>query len=347
MGQARLAPAQNSLSSWPAQATGGPGFLPGCRAGCWNNCRCADIAGDRTIEQRRQEMDLARQRLRLSGGTELSFVTAGEASMPAVLLLHGFPGSADYFRDVVPLLSQVAYVIAPDLPGFGESDVLPQVTFDAFGEAIAELLDRLAVGPRYVYLHDFGAPVGFHIAMRAPDQVLGHIIQNANAHRTGFGPPWDPVIAYWSHPDPDNEAASTAHLTFEGVRNGYLGGMPPDVAARIPPKVWEEDWRVMQLPGRMETQRALVKDYGNYAARFDEIADYLARWQPPSLMIWARHDPFFDLAEVLSWMQALPRMEAHVLDGGHKLLETHAATAAPLMVDFIRHTQGRSERSAV
>lgn len=280
-----------------------------------------------------------RQRLRLSGGTELAFITAGDPSSPAILLLHGYPGSADYFRGIVPALSQITYVIAPDLPGFGESDVLSTPSFSAFGQAVAELLDSLAVGPRYIYLHDFGAPVGFHIALQAPEQVLGHIVQNANAHQTGLGPPWAPVIDYWSHPDSENEAAATAHFTFEGVRNGYLGGMPPEVAAQIPPEIWEEDWRVMQLPGRMETQRALVRDYGNYVARFDEIAEYLERRQPPSLMFWARHDPFFDLAEVLTWMQALPRMEAHILDGGHKLLETHAVAAVPLIVDFIRRNQ--------
>jgi pimeloyl-ACP methyl ester carboxylesterase len=299
------------------------------------------------IEERSPNMRSAtRRRLRLSGGTELSFITAGDASKPAVLLLHGFPGSAGYFRDVVPELSEAAYVIAPDLPGFGESDVLPAASFPAFGQAISELLDRLAVGPRYIYLHDFGAPAGFHIAMQAPEQVLGLIIQNANAHRTGLGSQWEPVMAYWSHPNPENEAAATAHLTFEGVRNGYLGGMPPDVAARVPAEGWEEDWRVMNLPGRMDTQRALVRDYGNYVARFDEIAAYLARWQPPSLMVWARHDPFFDLAEILSWMRALPRMEAHVLDAGHKLLETHAAPAASLMADFIMHTQRRAKERA-
>ncbi|HVI31224.1 alpha/beta hydrolase [Phenylobacterium sp.] len=279
-------------------------------------------------------------------GAELAYVTAGEPSKPAALLLHGFPGSADYFRHLAPELSKAAYLIAPDLPGFGASDVLPAPSFAAFARAVAELLDRLAVGPRYIYLHDFGAPVGFDIAMQAPDQVLGLIVQNANAHRAGLGPPWDPVIDYWTHPNPDNEAAATAHLTFEGVRNGYLGGMPPDVAARIPAaETWEADWRVMQAPGRMETQRALVRDYGNHVARFAEIAGYLARWQPPALMVWARHDPFFDLAEVLSWMQALPRMEAHVLDAGHKLLETHAAEASSLMLDFIRRTQAAARPS--
>jgi pimeloyl-ACP methyl ester carboxylesterase len=201
------------------------------------------------------------------------------------------------------------------------------------------LLERLEIGPRYVYLHDFGAPAGLHVAMKMPDRVLGLIIQNANAHPTGLGPPWDPVKDYWSRPNPENEAASTAHLTLEGVRNGYVGGMPPEVAARIPAEVWEEDWRVMQLPGRMKTQRALVADYANYVAQFDAIAQYLSRAQPPSLMLWGRHDPFFDLDEILSWMRALPRMEAHVLDAGHKLLETHAAPAASLMFDFIRRTQ--------
>lgn len=288
-------------------------------------------------------MHPTRQRLRLSGGTELSFTVAGEPSRPAVLLLHGSPSSARMFREVVPGLSPAAYAIAPDLPGFGESDVLQSPSFSAFGEAISELLDRLSVGPRYIYLHDYGAPVGLHIAMQAPERVLGLIVQNGNAHRTGLGPQWDETQAYWSQPTPENEAAATAHLTFEGTRATYTSGAPPDVVARMTPEIWEEDWRVMNLPGRMDTQRALIRDYGNYVARFGVIADYLARWQPPALMVWGRHDPFFDLDEVLSWMQDLPRMEAHILDAGHKLLETHAAAAVSLMLDFIgRHGKADS-----
>ncbi|WP_368563286.1 alpha/beta fold hydrolase [Pseudoxanthomonas sp. UTMC 1351] len=286
-----------------------------------------------------------RQRLRLSGGTELSFTTAGEASKPAVLLLHGLPNSSRMFEEVMPELSHVAYMIAADLPGFGESDVLPKPSFPAYGRAISELLDRLAVGPRYLYLHDYGAPVGFHIAMQSPEKVLGLIVQNANAHRSGFGPQWEQTLAYYSKPTPENEAAATAHLTWEGARAQYISGVPSDVAARIPAERWEEDWRVMNLPGRMDTQRELLTDYGNYIDRFDAIADYLARWQPPALMIWGRHDAFFDLAETLSWMQDLPRMEAHVLDGGHLLLETHSTTVAPLMLDFIRRTQGKQDNT--
>ena len=284
-----------------------------------------------------------RQRLRLSGGTELSFITAGEASKPAVLLLHGTPNSARMFREVVPALAQAAYVIAPDLPGCGESDVLPAVSFPAIGQVISELLDRLAIGPRFIYLHDWGAPVGLQIAMQAPEQVLGLIVLNANAHRTGWGPGWAATRAYWSQPTPENEAAATAHLTLEGTRDTYISGLPSDVAERIPAERWEEDWRVMNLPGRLGTQRALIADYAHYASRFDAIAKYLERWQPPALMVWGRHDIYFDLAEVLSWMRVLPRMEAHVLDGGHLLLETHAAPAVSLMLDFIGRTQEQRE----
>ena len=258
---------------------------------------------------------------------------------PTLLLLHGFPSSARTFREIIPVLSETVHVIAPDLPGYGQSDVPRHASFAALSEAIFELLDRFSVGPRYVYLHDYGAPVGLEIAMKAPELVSGLIVQNANAHRSGFGPEWRDTLAYYSQPTPENEAAATAHLTLEGVRDQYLAGVPPEVAARISPEVWEQDWRAMCLPGRMDTQRGLVADYANHVARFDAIADYLSTEQPPALMLWGRHDAFFDIAETLSWMQALPRMEAHVLDGGHFLLETHAAPAATLMAEFIERTE--------
>ncbi|MBR0669153.1 alpha/beta hydrolase [Roseomonas hellenica] len=284
----------------------------------------------------------AGHRMRLSGGTELAYVTAGDPSNPALLLLHGFPSSSRTFRGVIPGLARVAHVVAPDLPGHGQSDVLPTASFAAFAGAIAELLDHLAIGRRFIYLHDSGAPVGLRIAMHAPELVSGLIIQNANAHRTGFGPLWDATLKFWSEPTRENEAAATVHLTSEFTREQYTGGLPEDVAATIGGEPWVEDWRVMNLPGRMQAQRALIADYANHAARFDAIAGYLRQWQPPALMLWGRHDPFFDIAETLSWMQDLPRMEAHIFDGGHFLLETHAEPALSLMAAFIKRTQERA-----
>ena len=280
-----------------------------------------------------------RQRLRLKGGTELSFLTAGEPSKPAVVLVHGFPNAARMFETVMTELSGEAYLIAPDLPGYGESEPLASPSLSGFGDAIAELLDRLDVGPRYLYVHDFGAAATLHMAMQAPDLVRGLIIQNANAHRTGFGPLWANSLEFWAHPTPENTAEVMSVLSLKGMRDQYVMGVPPEVAAQIPAAEWEEDWRVMNLPGRMDTQRVLLRDYGRYAERFDEIAEYLKSYQPPALMLWGRHDAFFDIAETLSWMQDLPRMEAHILDGGHLLLETHSEVATPLIGAFIRRTE--------
>ncbi len=276
-----------------------------------------------------------RQKLRLSGGTELSFVTAGDAAKPALLLLHGFPSSARIFDGIIPGLARIVHVIAPDLPGYGQSEPLAKPTFEALGGAIQQLLDHLQIGQRFIYLHDWGAPVGVHIAMQAPERVAGLIIQNANEHRTGFGPLWHDTFEFWRNPTPETEKKATSHLTFEFTREQYTSGLPDEVAARIKGEPWVEDWCVMNLPGRMETQRALIADYGNHVARFDAVADYLRQNQPPALMLWGRHDPYFDIAETLSWMQDLPRMEAHVFDGSHFLLETHAEAALALMLDFI------------
>ena len=151
-----------------------------------------------------------------------------------------------------------------------------------------------------------------------------------------MGPQWSATRAYWDDPRPEREAEATAHLTFEGTRDQYVGGVPQDIADRIDARVWEEDWRVMSLPGRLETQRALVLDYRSHFGRFGEIADYLDQFQPPAQMLWGRHDAFFALEETLSWMKALPRMETHILDGPHFLLETHPSERASLMSAFVR-----------
>jgi pimeloyl-ACP methyl ester carboxylesterase len=277
---------------------------------------------------RRESFDIA--------GCGISAVLAGDRDKPAILLLHGFPSSSRTFRNIIPRLSETCFVIAPDLPGFGQSGLIADPGFARFTDVIEGLLEKLGVTNAYLYVHDFGAPVALDLAMRDPQRVRGLIIQNANAHRSGFGPSWKDTMAYWDTPSKENEEAATAHLTFEGTRDQYVAGIPEDIASRIPADNWMEDWRIMSQPGHLELQRALVKDYGRYAARFDDIAQYLCEHQPPALMLWGRHDSFFDSAEILSWLQDLPRMEAHVLDGPHFLLETHAAQCAELIFDFVR-----------
>lgn len=273
-------------------------------------------------------------------GAKLAVRLAGDRGRPALLLLHGFPSSSQTFRDVIEPLAQGCFVIAPDLPGFGASEPIAQPSFAGFADVLESLLAQLGVASFHLYLHDYGAPVALNLAMRAPARIRSLIIQNANAHESGMGPAWAATRAFWRDPTPETEAGATAHLTFEGTRDQYAGGIPPDIAARIAPERWQEDWRVMSLPGRLEMHHALVYDYRRHVARFGEIAAYLEKYQPPALMLWGRHDIFFELAETLSWMQALPRMEAHILDGPHFLLETHAAECAALMREFLRRVEG-------
>jgi pimeloyl-ACP methyl ester carboxylesterase len=273
-------------------------------------------------------------------GADVAVRLAGDREKPALLLIHGVPNSSAFFRNVIGTLASDCFVIAPDLPGFGGSEPVERPTFSRFADMIEALLARLGVGSFHLYVHDYGAAVALHLATRAPRAIRSLIIQNANAHESGMGPGWSATRAYWDDPTPEREAEATAHLTFDGTRDQYVGGVPEDIAGRIDPALWEEDWRVMSLPGRLETQRALVLDYRSHFERFGEIANYLDRWQPAALMLWGRHDIFFELAETLSWMEALPRMEAHVLDGPHLLLETHAAECGALMSAFIRRAEG-------
>jgi pimeloyl-ACP methyl ester carboxylesterase len=219
-------------------------------------------------------------------GTELAVRLAGDREKPALLLMHGLPNSSNYFRNVIDPLSRDCFVIAPDLPGFGGSEPVKEPSFSRFADMIDVLLSRLGTESFHLYVHDFGANVALHLATRAPRRIRSLIIQNANAHESGMGPQWSETRMYWDDPTPEREARATAHLSFDGMRDQYVNGVPRDVAERIDPRLWEEDWRIMSLPGRLDTQRALVLDYGSHFARFAEIASYLDRWQPPALMLW-------------------------------------------------------------
>lgn len=275
-------------------------------------------------------------------GLEVFFREAGDPGDPArptVLLLHGFPSSSHSFREVMGPLAEVAHVVAPDLPGFGLSSA-PTVdeygyTFENLSWAIEGLLGRLGIERFFVYLHDFGAPVGYHLATRAPDRIRGLIVQSGNAHDAGLGDQWDTARAYWADPSDATRARLPDWLNFAGTRDQYLAGLPDDVRELVPPESWHTDWERMARPGNVEAQFALFADYAAHVARFDELARYHRDHQPPALVLWGRHDPYFDVDEVLAYHRALDRMEAHVYDGGHLLLETHAPECTERMRAFV------------
>ena len=272
-------------------------------------------------------------------GLEVFFREAGSPDRPTVLLLHGFPSSSHTFREVMPGLAGVAHVIAPDLPGFGLSSS-PTVdrydyTFENLSRSIENLLDHLGVERFFLYLHDFGAPVGYHLATRAPERIRGLIVQNGNAHEDGLGEQWKSAKAFWADPTGDKRAELPDWLNFAGTRDQYLAGLPEYLRVLHAPESWHLDWERMKRPGNIEAQFALFSDYGAHVARFEELAEFHRAHQPPALVLWGRRDPYFDVDEVLAYLRALYRVDAHIYDGGHLLLETHAPECTELMRAFV------------
>jgi pimeloyl-ACP methyl ester carboxylesterase len=187
----------------------------------------------------------------------------------------------------------------------------------------------------FLYVHDFGAPVAYHLATRRPERVLGLIVQNGSAHAEGMGTGWETTKAYWANPSRENRAKLPEWLSFEGVRDVYVGGVPERLTPLLAPEYWHLDWARMSRPGNADMQFKLFEEYKNHVARFPEIARYHREHQPPCLVLWGRHDPYFDLAEVMAYAREIERLEIHIFDGAHLLLETHAAECAEAIRRFV------------
>jgi pimeloyl-ACP methyl ester carboxylesterase len=273
---------------------------------------------------------------------QLFYREAGARDAPGVLLLHGQPSSSYSFRNVMSPLAEVAHVVAPDLPGFGftESPDDYEYTFRAMARTVDALTREIGMERLFLYIHDFGAPVAYDLALARPDRVLGLIIQNGNAHEEGMGAAWGPSKAYWADPTPENRAKMPEWLNFDGVRHTYVGDIPDRLEPLFPPEGWHLDWERMSRPGLVDIQFRIFVDYGRYVARFPEIAAYHREHQPRALMLWGRHDPYFEIEEVLAYARELDRLDMHIYDGAHLLLETHHRECAALMREFILDVVG-------
>ncbi|WP_125775987.1 alpha/beta fold hydrolase [Antribacter gilvus] len=272
-------------------------------------------------------------------GRRLHYRESGVPSSTAVVLLHGFPSSSYSFRDVLPRLGEHVYAVAPDIPGFGFSDAPPldayDYTFEHLSHVIEALVGDLGVERYVLYVTDFGTPVGYGMAMRRPERVLGLVVQNGNTHESGLNEGWDAARRYWAEPTAENRAALPEWLNFSGTRDQYLGGLRPELQDLHPIESWHLDWERLSRPGNLDVQFQLFYDYRNHVARFPEIAAYHQDHQPPCLVLWGRHDPYFDIAEVLAYHEDMTTLEAHLYDAGHFLLETHAADVAAVLGTFV------------
>jgi pimeloyl-ACP methyl ester carboxylesterase len=271
-------------------------------------------------------------------GHRIFYREAGSAADPVVLLLHGAPASSYMFRGLIPHLADRYHVLAPDLLGFGLSDA-PTVaefdySFDALTRVTDALLTQLNVEQYAIYVQDYGAPVGWRLALQHPDRVTAIISQNGNAYTEGFVPSfWNPLWAYVDAPDTDTEAPLRRALTLEQIRWQYLHGVPNQAA--VDPETWVHDFTALQRPGNLEVQLRLLRDYPSNVELYPSLHEYFRRTHVPLTAIWGRNDEIFAPAGAKAFACDLPDAEIHLLDGGHFLLESQLDVVAGYIQGFL------------
>jgi pimeloyl-ACP methyl ester carboxylesterase len=270
-------------------------------------------------------------------GVKVFYREAGPSDAPVVLLLHGFPTSSFQFRDLIPRLADRYRVIAPDLPGFGFTDVPNErhykYTFDALGESISAFTDALSLKRYALYVFDYGAPIGFRLAMARPERITAIVSQNGNAYEEGLGDAWAPIRRYWSEPTAANREAIRKVLNPEGMRREYASGIPnPEVIA---PEGYTLDAALLARPGNVDIQLDLFLDYANNVKLYSAFHEYLRKWKPPLLAIWGKYDPYFIPAGAESFRRDNPNATVQFLDTGHFALETHVEEIALAVREFL------------
>jgi pimeloyl-ACP methyl ester carboxylesterase len=271
-------------------------------------------------------------------GQRLFYREAGPVDAPAVVLLHGFPTSSFMFRDLIPALADRYHVIAPDHLGFGYSDA-PSVdefdyTFDALTDLTAGLLDQLGVTRYAMYVQDYGAPIGWRLALANPTAVTAIMTQNGNGYDAGFVPGfWQTVWGYQREQNERTEAAIRAALTLETTRWQYVAGVPDESV--VSPDTWHLDYALLSRPGNDAIQLKLFRDYATNPPLYPALHEYLRRDHPPVLAVWGRNDPIFAPEGATAFADDVPDAEIHLLDGGHFLLESAGEQVAELIRDFL------------
>lgn len=262
---------------------------------------------------------------------------AGARDAPTILLLHGFPSSSHEFRHLIPALADKFRLVAPDLPGFGFS-AFPDRTrfpysFDGFAKLIDSFRQLVGIDRFALYLHDYGAHVGYRVAMQNPDRITALVCQNAEAYEEGFN--HEPLKAYWRDPTPENLGKLREILTAEGTRSEFVGGLPESQVELVSPEMWKLHWPLIERPGNVEMQLELFADYKRNVEIQPRIHEYFRNHQPPTLILWGRHEIYYTTVAAEAYKRDLPDAEVHILDAGHWALETHTSEVIGLVRDFL------------
>jgi len=269
-------------------------------------------------------------------GFNVFYREAGKPGKPKLLLLHGFPSSSHMFRDLIPLLSDSFHIVAPDLPGFGLSDMPSREHFAYTFDHLAQVIDRFTelVGfDRFiVYVFDYGAPTGLRIAAKHPERIAGIVSQNGNAYVEGLSEGWNPIQAYWNDPSAANREALRGFLAPEATRWQYVHGVADE--SQVSPDGIALDNYYLSRPGMDDVQLDLFLDYQSNVALYPTFQAYFRQHQPRLLAIWGKHDPFFLPPGAEAYQRDIPNARVELLDTGHFALETHAQEIA----DAIRAT---------
>jgi pimeloyl-ACP methyl ester carboxylesterase len=271
------------------------------------------------------------------GNVEVFYREAGPADAPVILLLHGFPTSSHMFRNLIPLLAQDYRVIAPDLPGFGNTKAPPRGTFDYTFDNLARVIDEFTISlglKRYaIYAFDYGAPTGYRLAVAHPERVTAIISQNGNAYVEGLSDQWGAWQTYWRSPTAEHREACRDSLSADTIRNfQYFHGADRKL---ISPDGYTLDITYMARPGAEENQLDLILDYRTNVALYPVFQQYFRTHRPPLLAVWGKNDPAFIPAGAQAYRRDIPDAEVHLLDTGHFALETHAPEIASYMRDFL------------
>ena len=270
-------------------------------------------------------------------GMKVFYREAGQPDAPKLLLLHGYPSAGHMFRDLIPQLADRFHVVAPDLLGFGQSDMPSRDSFTYTFEALTDAVEGLtnAVGfDRYaLYVFDYGAPIGFRLAVRQPERVTAIVSQNGNAYEEGLSGGWDPIKAYWNEPTQANRDAIRLMVKPETTVWQYTHGVPDPAA--VSPDGYTLDNHYLTRPGADEIQLDLFLDYASNVDLYPQFQDYFRAHQPPMLAIWGQNDPFFLPAGAEAFKRDIPDVDVRLLDTGHFALETHAGEIASAIRGFI------------
>jgi pimeloyl-ACP methyl ester carboxylesterase len=287
-------------------------------------------------------------RTALVDGLKVFYREAGDPKASAVLLLHGFPTSSHMFREFIPALADRYRVVAPDLPGFGFTDAPDRASFSYSFDHLAEVIDRftevLGLSRYAIYVFDYGAPVGFRLAIRHPERITAVISQNGNAYLEGLSEGWNPIQAYWKNPSAENRAALRAFLKPETTQWQYTHGVPS--LERLSPDSWTLDSALLARPGNDEIQLDLFRDYQSNIALYPKFQEYIRTQRPPLLAVWGKNDPFFLPAGAQAFKRDHPDAEVHLLEAGHFALESQGPEIAAIIRDFLERKLPKQARAS-